>query len=93
MTIDRRWRLGSEILQNNFILTWNHSLTVVHGSAVCLKHQASTPGSSSAAEGQGFRADHDQSRDVLVRDEVVNSGPAGVNYRVSSAALCQYLPS
>ena len=50
-------------------------------------YQASTPGSSVAVQGQEFHADRDQSCDVLVRDEAVNSGPAGVNYRVSSVTL------
>jgi len=36
---------------------------------------------------QDFRGNRDQSHDVLVRDEAVNSGPAGTNYRVSSTAL------
>jgi len=54
-------------------------------------HQASTPGSSAAGEGQGYRGlDHDQSREVLVHDEAVNSGPAGVNYRVSFVTTISY---
>ena len=70
----------------------HHGMVVIHGGSVFVKCQASTPGSSAAAaEGQGFRADHDQSRDVLVRDEAINSGPSGVNYRVSSVASCRYL--
>jgi len=49
--------------------------------------QASTPGSAAAPEGQDLRVGGDQSRDVLVHDDAVNSGPAGVNYRVSSLVI------
>jgi len=53
-----------------------------------LSLQASTPSSSLAPEVQDIRgAEHDQSRDVLVHDEAINSGRAGVNYRVRSVIL------
>jgi len=48
--------------------------------------QASTPGSSAVVEGQELHTGAtvgDISRDVLVRDEVINSATAAVNNRVN----------
>ena len=94
MNIHQALTPGSSVVCDSLLMNIHKASTpgssVVSDSLLNI-HQASTPGSSAAGEGQGYRGlDHDQSREVLVHDEAVNSGPAGVNYRVSFVTTISY---